>query len=261
MLGGLCPWPVTWCVDLDGINPAVTGTAVEVATEILWEATARQFGTCPVTIRPCRKACGVPYGDRLTWYNGSSWGYPFPMLYNGLWYNIGCKCTGDCGCSAVSEIMLPEQLVSVDEVVIGGEVLPATGYEIYDAQRLVRTDGGEWPLCQDWGAPTGSPGTWTVTATYGRPVKALGSMAVGVLAAEIARMCSGNDCDLPTRAVSVVNQGVSVSMLDLESFLENGLTGLTIPDQFIMLNNKLHMQDRAHVIPMDTPSARVVWPG
>ena len=256
MLGALCEsWPVTWCGDLTGVSPAVTGEAVAVSSEILWEATGRQFGTCPVTIRPCRKSCWNDF-NRLTWWDGSLVGYPYPILSDGVWYNIGCSCFGDCSCNTTSEIMLPDSLNRIVNITIDGVSLPVSGYQVYDGQRLVKVDG-EWPLCQDWHAVTGAPGAWSIEASYGRDVTPLGKMANGVLALEIAKMCSGLNCELPARAVSLTTQGVSVAMMDLDSFLEAGLTGLTIPDKFIRTYNPANIQDRAHVIPLDTTPARV----
>ena len=229
--------------------------AVEVASEILWEATGRQFGTCPVTIRPCRRSCWDGYGSRLSWWDGGSTGYPYPVLHDGQWYNIGCGCPGDCSCNTTSEILLPDTLNEIIDIVIDGVSLPASGYVVYDSYRLVKVDG-EWPLCQDWHV-TGGPGAWSITASYGSPVTELGKLAVGVLAEQISLACLGQDCMLPERAVSVTTQGVAISMLDLDSFLEAGLTGLTIPDMFIRRYNPANITDRAHVIPLDTSRARV----
>lgn len=257
MLGALCePWPVQWC-ELDGVSPAVTGMALEAASELLWEATGRQFGSCPVEIRPCRRSCtdsrfGLQWLDGVT---SGGWGYPFPVLSNGLWYNIGCGCFGGCSCSSVSTIKMPDTVNEIMSVTIDGESIPASGYVLLDSYELIKVEG-EWPLCQDW-TVTGGPGTWVIEASFGNPVPTLGQLAVGILAAEFAKACTGGDCNLPQQVVSVVRQGVSFGIADTASLLEDGLTGLTIPDMFIRRYNPTLNVDRAHVIPLDTPRARV----
>jgi len=84
-------WPVTWTCQIPTDQLATTGTAVAAATEILWALSGRQFGTCDVTIRPCRRSCAnAPWG----WHEifpGSSWLQP--VLYAGQWIHIGDRCT------------------------------------------------------------------------------------------------------------------------------------------------------------------------
>lgn len=51
------PWSPIWnCANLVGAE-AVSGTAVQAATEILYNRSAQQFGICTFTVRPCREDC------------------------------------------------------------------------------------------------------------------------------------------------------------------------------------------------------------
>lgn len=85
--------------------------AVEVATEILWRKTAGRFGLCHEIIRPCAARCAEPAprgglawpdpnGTAPTpgsWVSGSGGGTPA----------CGCRTSRTCGCSEMSEIVLP----------------------------------------------------------------------------------------------------------------------------------------------------------
>lgn len=254
MYGSLCePWPVVWCGELTGVDPAVTGTAVQAASEVLWQATGRRFGNCPVTVRPCRQDC-VQFPPDMGFGAGV---YPYPALIDGRWINLACGiCSDDCSCTRASEVILPEPVWSIIEVVVDGVVIPTGGYVVYDSRRLTRV-GADWPLCQDWTASEGA-GTWTITARFGAPVPTLGQQAVGALALELARLCSGLDCGLPLLTVTqVVRQGVTFSTFDPQTLLHNGLTGLFLPDLFIRTYNPVGIRDRARAWSPDRPVPRI----
>lgn len=218
------------------------------SSAILWEATGRQFGNCPVTLRGCRKDCQT-FPGWLPWWDSvssvSAWGWPYPSLIDGLWFNLACgQCGDSCSCSSYSSITLPEPVVDIVAITVDGVALsPGVDYVTYDNQEIIRV-GGEWPRCQDW-TVTGGPGTWVIEASFGAPVPPGAAMANGVLACEIAKSCAGQACDLPERVTSVTRQGVSFTVNDPKEFLDNGLTGLYIPDRFIRTYNPSGIQDRA----------------
>lgn len=257
MYSDLCqPWPYVWCGDLAGVNPAVTGHAVMAASEILWSATGNRFGNCDVAIRPCRKDCTSQWPQDVIWSDGvltrgGHWGWPWPSLVNGVWLNLACGfCEGDCSCGPVSEVLLSERLQTIVSMTIDGVSIPASGYAVYDGQRLVRSGGGTWPMCQDF-TVTGGPGTWVINAVFGAPVPKSGEMAVGTLALEIAKMCSGQDCNLPQWVQKVTRQGVSMERLSAKEMFEAGLTGLYLTDLFINTWNPGHIRDRARAYSPD----------
>lgn len=244
----LCePWPLEGCCDFETlqISPAITGLAWEAASEVLWKATGRQFGNCPVVLRPCRKDCSNVPADAY-WAGGiidAHWGYPYPALIDGAWVNLACgRCGGDCSCSATSEIVFPEYVRELVSVVVDGVTLvPNVDYQLLDRTRLVRLGDAEWPLCQDY-TVTGGPGAWTVTASFGEDVPALGRLAVAALTCEIAKLCAGQECSLPSHAVSVTRQGVTFR--GASDFMEKGLTGVFLPDLFITRINPNGYSDR-----------------
>src|SRR5687767_8479863 len=113
-----------WACNLSTEAIAVSGIAFEAATEVLYALTARRFGLCTITLRPCRRDCF----DTLWWRSGNWWEfsgtYPMPALIGGLWFNITCGwCTGGCSCARVSEAVLPGPVHEVTEVKVDGTVL------------------------------------------------------------------------------------------------------------------------------------------
>jgi hypothetical protein len=232
------------CTDICGYSPVVTGAAFLAASEVLWGATGRQFGNCPVTVRPCRAEC-ASYDDRAL-----DNGWPHPGLYNGVWLNVACGVCGAnaCSCTNTSEVLLPE-FARIVYVTVDGVVLNEDAWVLYDGVRLVRI-GAEWPICQSW-AVTGGVGAWSITASFGPELTDLGKLAVGILGVEIMKQMCGEDCALPFKTVSVTRRGVTMTR-DTE-----GLTGLTIPDLFIRTYNPGKIQDRARIYSPDVTLPRL----
>jgi len=260
-------WPVIWgnC-DLTGISPAVTGVAVQAATEILWAFSGRRYGTCQLTVRPCRREClGMPWGifsDGLVlgswWQYGT---YPRPLFFNGVWYNLMCGngcADGSCSCSFVSEAILPEPVVSVDSVKVDGVTLNPSAYRVDDFRKLVRLGSQEWPLCNDLTQDDTHVGTWSVTVTFGESVPVLGQLAMGELACQIARLIAGNeDCELPQPVQQLVRQGVTMNFLDPNKVFSDGKVGLYLSDLFISSVNPAGLTSRSEVYDIDGSSYRI----
>lgn len=246
------PWPVSWQCDIDCLAPAVTGQAVAVASEILYALSGRQFGTCTRTIRPCRRACT----DQWT----SAWGgymYPLPALIGGQWFNLTCgRCSHSCSCTGISEVDLGGYVQSVTEVKVGGAPLVTGAYRVDDNHWLVRTDGGEWPWCQDLGKPATQPGTWSVTAVYGQPVPAAGQVAAGELACQLAKALNDEACQLPRAITSLARQGVTMTYAEIANTMAGGYTGLYLVDQFLQAYNPYHLAAAASVYNIDAPPPR-----
>lgn len=233
--------------------------ALLTATEILWKRTKRQFGTCEYTLRPCKKECFPtgPFIPQSSWVDATNWTYPFPALIGGAWINIACgKCKTGCSCSSISEIRLPYPVSSVTQVLIDGEELPSSAYRIDEYQYLVRTDGQEWPRCNDLNLDDDEEGTWSVTAEYGQEVPYTGRMAVGELATEIFRHCVEDpSCQLPTAVVSQIQrQGVTKDLRELM----NGDIGLYWSDIFIKNENPTGATATARFVDLDGPTHRRV---
>lgn len=242
------PWPATYCTTLTGLSPSVTGTYLQAATDILYRLSGQQFGICTFTFRPCRHDCygnGWPF-DAGNWWQ---WGglYPRPVLFGGTWFNLTCgSCSGTCSCGPLEEAWLPGPVAAVLEVKVNGVVLSPTAYRIDDFRKLVRTDGGRWPVCQNLTAADTESGTWSVTVQIGQQVPTIGQLAVGELYNEIAKACTGQTCLLPASATVVTRQGVTIDLYSLTDLLKEGLLGLRFCDMFIASVNP----NRLHTPPM-----------
>ena len=238
-----CSWPVDYCTDDGGVPEplnAMDGTKVQryerMAVDYLWNWTAQQFGTCTIAVRPCRRNCWVP----------GRW--PFHAApYGGRVLEVGCGVCGDtCGCSFTHQITLDGPAGHVEQVLIDGAVLDPSAYTLQNERYLVRTDGGQWPTCQDLAADTTQPGTWEITYTIGSPVPVGGQIAAGVLARELAKAaCNDTTCKLPQRIQSITRQGVAIIM-DTFQDLEKGGTGIWLIDSWVSSVTKAPTRSRVY---------------
>lgn len=209
------------------------------ASELLWALSGRQYGSCEVTVRPCSRRChSQPYGD--FWWSGGRFesGWPYGPTHGG-WMAAACgSCRGSCSCNSAAELRLPQPAQSVSEVSVDGVVLPSSAYILYDGRTLVRTDGGQWPFCQDWAAASGV-GVFEVTAVFGRPVPALGTLAMGEVIPEMLKACAGTEgCRLPSSVVrSITRQGVSKEFVLARDMAEMRRLGLPVSDRFLDFAN------------------------
>lgn len=253
-----CDWDITvdetCCPDWATLDPAVQQRAITYATKIMWAATGRRYGLCPVVTRPCGndRRCGECSG---AWFPGVGWMRPY--ILDGLWRNCGCSCA--CDCKPRCQITLPGPVASVSEVLIDGIVLAASSYRVDDHQYLVRTDGDCWPRCQDYNVDVPADGTLQVSYLRGNPVPQDILDAAATLACEFAKSCAGLACRLPGRISNLTRQGVTVTFTDIDSLLRRGLTGLVEVDQVIVADNPYALRARPRVWSYDTsPRTRTV---
>lgn len=243
-------WPVRWNCDVSTESPTATGKAVTAASYILWALTGRQFGTCTVTLRPCRREC---YDS--SWWN--NFGMPWTTAWDYVgstwpWFPAGCGgCRGSCSCTEISEVVLPNPVQSITTVKLDGAVAPTGSYRLDNNRLLVRTDGQRWPRCNDLTKDDTQVGTWSVTASYGQPVPAMGEIAMGALACELLKAMRGEDCTLPAGVTNLTRQGVSIEIPDIGSIFEHGRTGLFTVDMFIIAANPNKIMQRARVYSPD----------
>lgn len=216
-----CTWPVdrTCLPDANAPTDRVgMQAAVDAAVEVLWSLTGRQFGCCPVIVRPRPQ---VPTdGVQITG------GYA--VLDAGVWRNVVCGGTA-------TVIDLPGPVCDVVEVTLGGEVLPTTDYQL-EGTRLYRLGDAQWPE-QDMNLPLGEPGTWSVTYEQGSPPPAGAGKMVGILALEFWNACSTGKCKLPRRVQTVSRQGVTYQKVDPTDIYEKGATGLSEVDLWVSAVN------------------------
>lgn len=252
--GPCTPWAVPDDVygasDIDPSNDVID--AIEMASEVLWMLSARQFsGDCLGFVRPCRVGCacwgpgGVGYdlaGGAFSWLGGSATGY---------WWGVDGGET--CGCGALSSVTLAGYPVTeIDEVTIDGDVVDPAGYRL-DANRfLVRladADGRpqRWPACQRLDRDPTEPGTWSVKYVYGAPPPIAGKLAACELAVQFwYALHTPTKCTLPTGVTKLTRQGITIERL-LPMFGKDARTGLVLTDAFLASVNPAGLRRRPAV--------------
>lgn len=211
--------------------------ATDTAVMVLWALTARQFGICDTTVRPCPPGGGPrdrrPWSQPLLWWDGEHWS------------NGSCGCAGRCRQSGPGAVHLPGPAVSIDYLVFGDQVQPEDSY-VLEGNTLFRVGGKAFPD-QDLGRPIGEPGTWYVDYQRGQPVPPGGDKMAGLLAKEFIAACDGEDCRLPRTVVQTTRQGVT-HVFDATKLLAAGFTGLTEVDTWLAAVNPHHLMQAPVVL-------------
>lgn len=254
--GPCSDWPVYFTCDISTYSPAATGYAVTSATRVLWALSGRRYGTCQVTLRPCKQECFSEYVGWNQWF-----GYPvadFGWTAN-WWLNAACgagSCWDTCSCTQLAQVLLPTPVNTIVQVKVDGTPLVTGAYRVDDNRFLVRTDGGTWPRCNNLNLADTQVGTWSVTATYGEDVPDSARFAMGELACEILRATAGQDCSLPPTIRSLVRQGVAIDFSSSRDLLTEGRTGLYLVDLFLAAENPHRLTQRPRVYSVDRHPSR-----
>lgn len=224
----------------DPISDEEIQEAIDVASEILYYATALQFpGFCTEDLRPCvESACGC-WSD---WYGTT--------LYSPS--ELGRGCNGCSCCDNYKRLNLGLWPIhSVINVDIEGDTISPALYHVEDNRFLVWTpqppdyDRPSWPACQERDRPTGAPNTFTVTVQYGLRPPPAGKRAARVLACEYIALCRGQNCALPPGVRGITKQGVSIDMTDPSELRQLGLFGIPAVDFFLTTYNPKKIQSAA----------------
>lgn len=214
------------CPDWDALD----GDIQEKASALAWSSirllTGGLVGNCETVFRPCvDEPCSACSPYLFRWM--------YPHIEDGRWVNSVCGGSG-CSCPSLSEIVLPGLVASVASVTEDGVALDGTVWRL-DGNRIVRLDGGRWPACQDMRLPEDAPGALVVRYIPGVEADMSALAAVGVLACEFSKACSGAKCRLPSSVTSISRQGVT---MDLSSgMFPDGLTGIREVDAYILSIN------------------------
>lgn len=227
------PWPLVWVGDAPTTDEDVMAAARSAAQTMLWSRTGRRLGTATAVegfVMPSASGeCGGPYlGDDLIWRHGLS--------------------------STGATLFLPGQPVqSVESVKLDGVPLSSSAYEVRGST-IVRTDGGWWPT-----ALVNDQTRIVVAYTHGvaldenGPLTGLASLAMGEVTAELIAGMQGRPCKLPSRAVTITRQGVTVQLGDPQTYIDNMLLGMPIADQLILSTNPGRRRGRSRVHSPDMP--------
>lgn len=230
-----CSWDVVTptCTGWDDYTQDVRDKALWLASTFLWAATGRQYGACPVTVRPAQSRFKFP--GRYAAYPvvpGSSAPVGGPYLFGGVWRNCGCG--AGCCCRPTCSITLDGPVAAVDEVLVNGETVSPDTYRVdvvNGAWHLVRLDGTCWPTCQDFNAAEDAEGAFAVVYQQGTELPEALAIATGLLACEYAKFLASGSCTLPARMTRLSRQGVEVEVAPADP--AEGLTGIKIVDDVI----------------------------
>lgn len=250
---GPCNWSISsvCCEDWATYTPELQAQATAYATLVLWAATGRQYGLCTRIVRPCGRQCDGN-GSGMYWDAGT-W---IPYIFNGVWRNCACG-MGLCSCAARCQIYLPGPVASVSQVLVDGVIIDPATYRVDDNVWLTRIGSANcWPLRQNYDLPTTQVDTMQVTYARGTPIPTALLAAAGTLACEYAKACLGAACRLPSRVASVARQGVSVTMVDVDTLLRANLTGIAEVDQVIASLNPNSLKGRTRMYSPDLPVTR-----
>jgi hypothetical protein len=256
--------PCTWDVDPVALgvcsgwmenSPEVRETALNLATLYLWANTGRQYGPCPIIVRPSQALRGgeIVYQAFPVAPGLGGLGVPGgPFLFGGRWFNSGCAsaCCGNSACA----IVLRGPVADVLSVEIGDEVVPASAYRVDitgGAYLLVRTDGECWPTCQNFTADEGEEGSFTVDYLIGRALPDALKVAAATLACEYAKDLTGGACQLPAKMTRLSRQGVEVEVASPDP--DDGKTGIRVVDDVIAALNPTGRKSPPLVMSPDLP--------
>ncbi len=254
------------CSDWSGYSADLKAAATNYATLVLWAATGRRFGLCNYTVRPCGREC-----QQGNWNGGWYWteGTWLPYIFNGIWRNCWSGCSGilGCTCQPQCQVYLPGPVNSINSVTLDGATVDPSTYRVDNGIWLVRTRDSEsetdppcWPTHQDYDLNSGTD-TFIVSYAKGIVVPPALLRAGGELACEYAKACLGQPCRLPARATSIARQGVTVSVVNIDTMLQQGFTGLPTVDQIIATLNPYGLKGKMRISsPDDTIERTVTWP-
>ena len=220
-------WPIRWACDITDVDDDLLDLARESAQSILWAMTGRRYGTCEQTEfyrTPCTDECNYAWRRRF------GPGVEYALMHEPR------------NCCSIHLAQAPVRGIS--EVKVYGTVLDESFYAL-ERGKLKRI-GDCWPCEDDCEDPPVE-----VTYTYGIDVPALGELAMGELACEILAGLRGLDCRLPSNAVSVTRQGVTVNLEDSASLYAQHRIGLPLCDQFIRDANPDKLRQRSQVYSPD----------
>lgn len=224
--------------------------ACKTASYLLWAMSGRKFsGVTTVTERY------VSQFDPYLRTQGSAFRY-WPTLIAGSVTNVpvggndriyGNDFLGD-GTSSRSRVRLRgRKVIKIHSVRdINGNIIDPKYYYLADHSTIYGSPNNNW-----------NPSNIEVTYTYGTPAPSMGRAAARLFAVELVKYYEGDEtCALPQRVTSVNRQGVSYTILDQQSFIDDGKTGLYTIDLFLKTANPDKARARARVFSPDTPRAR-----
>jgi len=224
--------------------------AVKTASHLLWAMSGRKFsGVTTVTERY------VSAYDPYLRSGGSRFNYS-PILIGGMVQNISIGAVGrnshrdfmGDGTSSYSRLRLRgRKVIKIHNMRDqNGVIIDSSTYYLAEHSTIYGTPGAQW-----------SPSNVEVTYTYGSPPPASGKAAARMFATELVKLFENDDtCALPQRVSTAARQGVSYTILDNQSFIDELKTGVYAVDLFLKTVNPDKARARSRVFSPDVPRAR-----
>jgi hypothetical protein len=219
-------WPIRWPCDITDTDEDLLDLARESAQSILWGLSGRRYGVCETTESyrvACHQSCVPIYRD----------------FGPGVEYLLGGRREVCCRL-ALAQIPV-RAILSVE---VDGVVIDPDTYAL-ERDTLWRADSC-WPCVDDCDEPA-----IVVTYAYGVDPPPLAELAMGELACEILAGVEGRDCRLPSNAVSVTRQGVTVDLGDAQTLFAQGRIGLPLSDAFLRMSNPGRLPSASRVYSPD----------
>lgn len=202
--------------------------ACETASFILWSLSGRRFSG---TNRTTEVYSTVPENS----VTDTSWMFRAQTTQSAL-YKVFTRQARE---SAIALKGRPVQVVHTVRVGEGLEVLNPDDYWVTDHTTL----RFKRPVA----------GNVEVTYEYGALPPAAGRMAARQLAQQFAKLWGGmeEDCELPDRVTSISRQGMSMTILDQQDFIDELRTGVYAVDLFLKATNPFKATRRSRVFSPD----------
>ena len=205
-MSGCEPWPVTWSCPTDDIPPELLDMAASLSAQLLWAMSGYRVGRCEYTesfVMPGEGVCGYPYKSLDgNWHNGR--------------YATSCRI-----------LLTNRPVASITEVVDNGVILDPDEYAL-EGSWLRRRGGTFWTAS----IPCGDPEV-IVTYQAGVAFPPGTAAAVGEVACEYLLAMQGEQCRLPSRAMAISRQGVTVTLDSVKDFVDRRRIGLPIADTWL----------------------------
>lgn len=208
----------------------------------------RWMGAQTIVMRPerltrdCECDLGIPSWG-FGWDGGDGW-------WNRLFPESGLAL------ALIDRIDLGGNVISVDEILVDGEVLDPATYGLYGNRTLVRFDDADglrlfWPCCQRIAAPNTEVGTWQLTYQVGQMPPQSGRDAAYAWSLERGKRFDQHAEHFPAHTTRAESQGIALT-IEEPAQLASGLIGIPEVDEFIESVNPARTMRRAQVYDPET---------
>lgn len=163
-------------------------------------------------------------------------------------------------CQELSFVRLAEPMRRVLWVMLDGALLPPTAYRVVDRNKLIRTDGQNWPAWQDLTKDLSEPKTFAVRYEFGTPVDAVTKRAAIDTAVELLKLAQPDPGQrrMPANVTSTRASGVSLAMQDRNQLIRELGSYLESVNRFMALHNPQAELQTAVYSPDTSPRLHVL---